>query len=300
MNEDIAEYVLNNKVVRFTQPIAFNDPYDVYPKLSKLISDEKIKEMFSILTADEKMVEDLLDESIAKTYPTLSPQQKILFSMIPAKKILKQHIKLRYNSFYEFIESNINYEKMRELAISNFVVMISTYIGVLSLSKISNSMLMWSHYSNCHKGIVLEFDETHPYLKQFENNTYTKNIEIEYTHERPEIILEKFSFTSEESMEMSKKILFTKSYEWFYEKEFRIIRFLQNAKKLDFLDNNGYEVFVFDFPKELLKGIIFGSKISGYNKEKIFDAIKKNHWDHLNVSQACLNRESYCIDINAM
>lgn len=298
INEDVAQFILKNKVIRFTQPIAFNDPYDVYPKLSKIISDEKVKEMFHILTADEKMVEDLLDDSINQTYPTLTPQQKALFSIIPVKDWLKQHIKLRYNSIYEFIESHINYETMRVQMIEKILVIISTYIGVLSLSKISNNLLMWSHYSNCHKGVVLEFDEKHTFLKQFENSYYPHDIEVEYSHIRPEIVIDKFNFTPEESMEMSRKILFIKSYEWLYEKEFRIIRFLQNAKKLDYLDKNGYEIFVFNFPKELLKGIILGSKITEATKEKIFNTILEEKWD-LSISQASLNQDNFCIDIKA-
>jgi hypothetical protein len=157
---------------------------------------------------------------------------------------------------------------------------------------------MWSHYSNCHKGIVLEFDENHPFLCQFEQSNFSENIEVEYTSERPELYIESFDITPEESMEVSKKILFTKSTEWSYEEEYRIIRFLNNIKKLSYSDSNGYDIYVKEFPKELITGIILGSKIDSDYKTKLYDIIEENSYN-INIKQASLSPENYKIILKA-
>lgn len=92
-------------------------------------------------------------------------------------------------------------------------------------------------------------------------------------------------------------MLFTKSIEWAYEKEYRIIRFLNNSHKLDYLDKNGYEIFVHSFPKELIKGIIWGGKIEREQKEKIIDSIKSNGYSNIVCKQAELSPEDYLINI---
>ena len=36
--------------------------------------------------------------------------------------------------------------------------------GVLSLSRTNDSLLMWAHYADSHRGFVLGLDETHPFF----------------------------------------------------------------------------------------------------------------------------------------
>jgi hypothetical protein len=99
-------------------------------------------------------------------------------------------------------------------------------------------------------------------------------------------------------MEVSKKILFTKSTEWSYEEEYRIIRFLNNIKKLSYSDSNGYDIYVKEFPKELITGIILGSKIDSDYKTKLYDIIEENSYN-INIKQASLSPENYKIILKA-
>uniref|UniRef100_UPI0020CD2CC1 DUF2971 domain-containing protein n=1 Tax=Vibrio cholerae TaxID=666 RepID=UPI0020CD2CC1 len=39
--------------------------------------------------------------------------------------------------------------------------------GILCLSAKEDSLLMWSHYGNSHKGYVIEFDTSHKFFKRY-------------------------------------------------------------------------------------------------------------------------------------
>lgn len=176
MSAEVAHFMLSNNLIRFTQPIAFNDPYDVYPRLSNIIPDEKVKELFLMLTGNELAIEELINKAIEQEEPKLTPELKALFSIIPLKKLFNTYIKKNYNSFNEFFLSQVSPQSFRDRFIPSFLFFISNYIGILSLSKICDNLLMWSHYGNCHKGIVVEFDDNHPFLQQFENGVFEKKL----------------------------------------------------------------------------------------------------------------------------
>lgn len=299
LSVDIAKYIIANKVIRFTQPIAFNDPYDVYPRLAKILSDEKINELTLKLVSNEQLINKLLDEAIKQELPNLSPELKNIFSIVPIKGFLNTYIEKKYNSHYDLLKKYISPEKFRENLIEKFLFVLSNQIGILSFSKVNNNILMWSHYGNSHKGIVIEFDGGHSFLQQFENGVFQDVIEIEYTNKRPEFIVETFEPTFEESLKMSKKVLFTKAKHWSYEKEFRVIKYLKNALKLEYLDKNGFEIFVYELPKEIIKGIIWGSKTHLKDIEDITSLLYSNGYSNVYFKKAELSSEDFHLNVIA-
>lgn len=244
MTSEIGQIVLEKQQIRFTQPIAFNDPFDVYPRIAEIISDEKLKELILIMLSNEELVDQLYKQAIEQELKKMDPSLKLLFSDMPIRELLTAYISENFGSLENFLITMIPTDKFREYLVANYLHTMSNSFAILSLSMISDNMLMWSHYANCHKGIILVLDDKNPFLQQFENVAFNKQIEISYVSKRPELIIEKFEYTLDEAMEMARRIIFTKSKEWEYEKEFRVIRPLNSAIKLDYLDNNGFEIFV--------------------------------------------------------
>lgn len=73
--------------------------------------------------------------------------------------------------------------------------------------------LMWSHYSSHHRGICLEFDTNDPYFR----DAY----EVEYRKEFPTLDISELS--SQDPAKKLSKVLLTKSSDWSYESEYRIL-----------------------------------------------------------------------------
>ncbi len=91
--------------------------------------------------------------------------------------------------------------------------------GVSCLSEAEDSLLMWAHYANNHRGICVEYD-----LLEINSTLQFTAIPVIYSEERA-----CFNFFQQQGIENDTLKLFiqsliSKSPEWSYEKEWRIIR----------------------------------------------------------------------------
>lgn len=101
--------------------------------------------------------------------------------------------------------------------------------GIISFTETKENILMWSHYSNNHTGIVIEFDLAHPFFsKKFiekEHNYLGNPQKVLYRKERlisSDYLLEPY---------------FHKSFDWIYEQEYRMLLKLSNSDKI-LIDKN--------------------------------------------------------------
>ena len=113
-------------------------------------------------------------------------------------------------------------------------------IGVLSLSGNEANLLMWGHYADSHKGICIGFDSSElsfafkemPLLPERvnypEDNEYPKWYPLDIYNSGQRISM---------SEEMIDQIYFTKSLDWKYEKEWRII-FPENGSTSQKINSN--------------------------------------------------------------
>lgn len=157
--------------------------------------------------------------------------------------------------------------------------------GILCLSSEPDSLLLWSHYASSHEGFALIFDIIKP-LRQHvlgsaqpagyaEYNLLASS--VEYSKVRPRT----FSASSE-----LYEPFFTKSECWSYENEYRVASDLGSGLKR--------------FDSELLKGVIFGAKISGSHRDALKERVAENNADRrdkINLYQSNLNKEEFRLDI---
>jgi hypothetical protein len=128
-------------------------------------------------------------------------------------------------------------------------------IGVASFTINCGNLMMWSHYSNFHKGICLGFNKQidEDYFASFPINY------IEYPEEyKP---YEYDSTDKDEYMRAMKHLVETKTFLWKNENEFRIIR-----------QNYGKE----NFQKKSLEFVVLGIEINPDFQKKVLEAISKN------------------------
>lgn len=133
-------------------------------------------------------------------------------------------------------------------------------IGVLSLSKNYDNILMWSHYSASHTGLVFEFEPT------IDTECFVRPMSVEY-HDNYQLLSYTKPFTEE-----SIKLMLTKHLSWKYEEEFRCID----------LQYYGAKQFL---PTELT-GIIFGAKAKKCDIQEMIDLCHANGFGHVKFKQA--------------
>lgn len=131
--------------------------------------------------------------------------------------------------------------------------------GIISFTESYNNLLMWSHYADEHKGIVIEFD--YHALKTHFNKILSVSNSIErvlYNRERHEVL---------PCTTSPKRNLLTKSDDWIYEKEHRVITKVSNADYF-VINKEAYE-HIIDFYDESHLELLNVEKYKGMIKISI-------------------------------
>lgn len=131
-------------------------------------------------------------------------------------------------------------------------------LGVVSLSEDPLQLLMWAHYADEHRGAAIELDIAHPALRPQSNGgaEYSDIRKVEYTQNKvsgiptPDTIV---------------RVLSTKSTEWSYEREWRLVRTLNLTRK------HKDSVYVVDFDLSAIKTIYLGAHFDPKRLKEITD-----------------------------
>ena len=91
--------------------------------------------------------------------------------------------------------------------------------GISCLSESDSSLLMWAHYANNHKGMCVEYE-----LLKISNQLKFTPVPVIYTNDRVTLSSLESENLDRDTMKIFVESITTKSSEWNYEKEWRIIR----------------------------------------------------------------------------
>lgn len=142
-------------------------------------------------------------------------------------------------------------------------------IGVLSLSANPKNILMWSHYSDNHKGLVYEFEPRMFHDKKHNSFTGFPH-EIAYVDKYD--LLSYIILDDKKKEEQYTKELLTKHTGWKYEEEYRFIDLCNNGEK--------------QFDKNSLKSIIFGAKAQKNDMNYMIELCSENGFNHVQFKKA--------------
>jgi hypothetical protein len=218
------EDIFKKHLLFFSSPKDFNDPFDCKTNLSyENCTDDELKTFFSKL--------------VKKSYNNITVSQfnknvSVLFN--------------KYKTDPKATKNFLNQAFVEALEVAN------ASLGVLCLSEIPDDILMWSHYANCHSGIVLQF------IKNGLIKRFSFCEAINYCNSFPSVI----DWNETNHSEMYRHFLLRKSLHWKYEKEWRVLTMPLERKDKP-VDRNIY------FPKDILTGVIMGCQISGEHKKEI-------------------------------
>ena len=198
------------------------------------------------------------------------------------RKELRKHIREEHPKISEIRLNSIVESKMekgvskhpiqsRQIANSSRSYWLNR-IGIYCLSEINDNILMWSHYSNGHRGFCLEFNINM-------SSKLSEAKQVKYQNKYPN----KLRYTGDKNDKaFFNTILLTKSDSWDYEKEWRIIA------------TNGPGVYKINDGD--LNGIIFGCQISDEDRSKIISLARKRS-DNLKLFQAKIKQKEFGLDI---
>jgi hypothetical protein len=155
----------------------------------------------------------------------------------------------------------------------NFIKSINKEIGIFSLSENSANILMWSHYADSHRGycVGLDFNILLGIVGSIGAVTYSDKFpKLELL---PKLPVEDFM-----------KLLTTKSNDWKYEKEIRVVMRFKARETIK-------------IPNNCIREVILGHKMEEKHKKEIIALIKTKSAP-IEIFQANINGERFKLDIN--
>lgn len=233
----------------FASPKSFNDPFDLpkevrYDKLTKWEKMQKLKR--------HRRQED----------PTLGPKEV----NSRARRVYKKRMWVRP----EIVR--LSREQDAES------------VGVFSATARKDSILMWSHYADSHRGFCVGFDR----------ERLQKHLDMLTTEDQvdaPVFVIHPVTYAKvypspdpreADKLEQAKQIYSTKAEDWSYEREIR----LMVLERTDF----GLRL-----PDEVYSELIFGLRMCPEEKKKIAAHVRQ-HLPHVKIWQAAEKRREFTLE----
>ena len=241
--------MLTDNAVWFSSARGFNDPFDCRIPLNPgPISDEKAKERIEVhMREDNPTVSRGEIEIEIKRLMAIRPWRN------PAnlKRVIDMHQESKFAQ------------------------------GFFTVSSTRTSILMWSHYSDAHKGFCVGFDTVK--MRSFfralfdGDGTLVDLLKVDYQDEYPDI-----SFYGVDELEAFYKPLVTKSSKWKYEEEFRF--HLMDKANIQFALDNG-----------IIVEVIFGCEMQEGHKSEIKDVLREKG-GMIELFEARMKEKSFGLD----
>lgn len=149
------------------------------------------------------------------------------------------------------IKNEKQHKKLMNEILTTYKTQSLSKFGIACFSILPTNYLMWSHYSENHKGFCLGFDTTQDmsFFKEAEKVSYCE-------------MLPNVDFNKDELSSQFVEIIYSKSLEWNYEQEYRIVSGNFGSRK---------------FNEDSLCYVIFGCKMLKKDKEKLAKYVQSKY-----------------------
>ena len=261
----------DSEKVRFTQLNQLNDPYENQFLFSNLDLDFDTNELENILVKIAKVSSEYRD--MLKNYKEMT-QKKIV-----------EHCEKYQNQ-------------------------INNKYGILSLTRNCTNLLIWSHYADEYKGVVIGLDMDHEFFKNTNFVIPPSSGNIIYSAIKPiDNIIQTTKYTVKEngkdlkieigSPDLESKVyqefvFLYKSINWAYEEEVRIVIDYAKHHDIEVVKNN---IKLLQIPKNAIKCLIFGDRFDRTEFEQIANKSISNK-EGIDFIKTSIDKNEYKLNFN--
>lgn len=162
--------------------------------------------------------------------------------------------------------------------------LLSDHYAMLCLSRTGKHLLMWSHYADHHRGMLLEFDEEHPCFRRAHGKSTVlgRLHAVQYSDERP-------VFRRLVSRDVQ-TIYTTKSLEWAHEQEMRLLWPVKLPDKRD------GEHLLLSVPPAALRRVVLGCRCASATAARVRTALEADAAAHVVVHKATQREADFGLD----
>ncbi len=261
---DTTKIILRSGTVRYSSPLIFNDPFDIQSGLHfdfaiHSLPSKIFQRLEDLVCSGESISGDDSDPWIQaiklmrENYDIDGfPREQIWNLIAPSLKRLNQ----------EVIATQINYTKRWKEFLPR--------LRVFSVSEDRDNLLMWSHYSKDHTGVVLQFN-----VLPERDNPLCAAQKVIYQPSPPAFFSESewiesmLGLSTLDTEGLYWRYAYIKSDKWAYEKEWRVWDLLPDP----------VEQLYSDYPliPEEVAAVYFGCRIHESDKKEIISLLSANY-----------------------
>lgn len=271
-----AASILKNLAIKWTCPIYFNDPFDIRQELGFGFDEREFYEAYKNRSID-------LMHSEAPVY-------KDVKSWTSMRSMRNGSTKRDSEPFWAGEKDKIiqNHRDQLQQFQQAWKYQIRKY-RVLCLSENDNNLLMWSHYADSHQGVLFKFrciDHPSAHFRDTKQVQYNTALPVVATLSQwANWLIGASPPDSIDDKEIFHRVVFTKSTDWDYEKEWRCIVELDqepNAERHD----------LYNLIPEEIDSVFFGCKMNDENRTLLIKYIKE-FLSHVKTYQATKHLYEY-------
>lgn len=253
-----------NCLVLLTPPIYLNDPWDFLPK-GRVPSEDEILKVWREIEAD-------IARSSVIALPADYAQRE------QRERLVRIRAGVTSEAFVG--GEGENYQKE-----------IGRFFGIVSLTELPLSRLMWAHYADSHRGFVAEFaagEETTGYGFTFRMCAVGPVVAAKVKY-RPDF--QQISKNAGNAHE----VCWSKHPDWEEEKEWRIICPLQQSIARQVNRPGGSEPlkrYLLSFEPRWLRSVIFGMRMEAGVKQRLCDMLGREEFKHVQKETTAIHPET--------
>lgn len=257
-NDEHHRKLLEDQIVWFASPASFNDPFDckIHYQYDKMPQEEKTKRVHKL--AKEQYPDWDNDRLHRET-----------------RRILDEH---------PVFSSDAN---LRKREWKKWGELLARYFGILSFAGCIDNILLWSHYSDFHRGFCVKIDG-HLLAEQLFDLIRTDNHavdfqKVQYQEMYPVVIP---TNDSDEDLDRFKRLLTIKSLAWQHENEYRFIyiRRTNLARSIS---------------KRTIKRVILGCQMSAKDEKEIVSLVT-TELPHTEIWRAVKSPDEFKLEFKPM
>lgn len=274
-----------NRLVRFTQPSALNDPDEALPEMS-----------FGRFTEEDYAV--AREKASRAGFQPATVQELEAMFMIPFSSGRFDEVsfpglwpanepRLRQEPFSTVAELD---RAVADRAVELVGELADKSIGIFSLSRVLSEP-MRAYYSNSHTGVVVGFDEAHPFFARSCYDVEYSDTPFTVSSNQGWVRILGSTVSNEDILEsrlstVPLRLFLRKRSNWQHEEEVRAIARLGEADRTLQAGDGGYPIYLFKVPPEAVRSVEFGYEATDdFVAEAMSHIAKVTAWERLSVTR---------------
>lgn len=168
--------------------------------------------------------------------------------------------------------------------------------GILSLTEKRDSIPMWAHYADAHRGFAIGFDTGSSFFKPAIANGKVRR--VRYECGRPSLTR---GLPPDRPWEGPDSIFWTKSPEWSYELEWRWIECSAPLDYAEVLTTAGGQIlYLRPLPPGTVCEVVLGYRVDPKTAEEILALKSTAEYEHLHLSKVVLSKTHYSLEVTPL